>query len=120
MRILTIALFALISIATAWVMAQDAPEPGKSVDAPADDAPIFGQRVTFTEPPDFATIVDQSSLDMYVRKSVPKGETLDQWTSMITLTGAKNAATGPQMSAQYFAAQIAAGFQKTCPATFSV
>jgi hypothetical protein len=120
MRILTIVLLALLSVAAALVMAKDAPKPEQSADAPPADAPIFGQRVTFTEPPNFVTLVDQSSLDVYIRKSVPKGETLDQWTAMITLTGAKNAVTDAQKSAQYFAAQIAAGFQKACPATFTV
>jgi hypothetical protein len=83
-------------------------------------SPIFGQLVMFTLPTGFVTISEQSSLDRYIRKAALKGETVDKWSQMITVTGARGLATKPEMSAQYFAAQIAAGFQKSCPATFSV
>jgi hypothetical protein len=83
-------------------------------------SPIFGQLVMFSLPAEFATVNEQSNDRQYIREAVLKGETVDRWTQMITVTGAKGLATNPQMSAQYFAAQIAGGFQKACPNTFSV
>ncbi|MET1047290.1 MAG: hypothetical protein ABWX70_11415 [Hyphomicrobium sp.] len=83
-------------------------------------SPIFGQLVMFTLPSDFATVSEQAAADKYIREAVLKGETVDTWSQMITVTGAKGLAAKPEMSAQYFAAQLAAGFQKACPATFSV
>jgi hypothetical protein len=83
-------------------------------------APIFSQLVMVSLPAGFITVNEQSNDRQYIREAVLKGETVDQWTEMITVTGAKGLAAAPQMSAQYFAAQIADGFQKACPATFSV
>jgi hypothetical protein len=83
-------------------------------------SPIFGQLVMFTLPTGFVTVNEEPTADRYIREAVLKGETVDKWSQMITVTGAKGLATKPEMSAQFFAAQIAAGFQKACPATFSV
>ncbi len=83
-------------------------------------APIFSQLVMVSLPAGFTTVNEQSNDRQYIREAVLKGETVDQWSEMITVTGAKGLAAKPQMSAQYFAAEIAGGFQKACPATFSV
>jgi hypothetical protein len=83
-------------------------------------APIFSQLVVFSLPAGFTTVNEQSNDRQYIREAVLKGETVDRWSEMITVTGAKGLAADPQMSAQYFAAQIAGGFQKACPNTFSV
>lgn len=83
-------------------------------------SPIFSQLVMFTLPPGFKTVFEQPAADSYIREAVLNGETVDRWSQMITVTGARGLASNPQMSAQYFAAQIAAGFQKACPTTFSV
>ncbi|MFT3730173.1 MAG: hypothetical protein QM780_01940 [Hyphomicrobium sp.] len=83
-------------------------------------SPIFGQLVMFSLPTDFKTVFEQPTADRYIREAVLKGETVDKWSQMITVTGAKGLAAKPEMSAQYFAAQIASGFQKACPATFNV
>lgn len=83
-------------------------------------APIFSQLVVFSLPAGFTTVNEQSNDRQYIREAVLKGETVDRWSEMITVTGAKGLAADPQISAQYFAAQIAGGFQKACPSTFSV
>lgn len=120
MRRLTIALALLSSLPCA---AAADPAPNASGNAPAGPAvisPIFSQLVMFTLPAGFKTVFEHPTADRYIREAVLDGETVDRWSQMITVTGAKGLATSPQMSAQYFAAQIAAGFQKTCPKTFSV
>lgn len=120
MRRTTIGL-ALLCALPALADADDAPKDASG--APpriAVIAPIFSQLVMFTLPPGFKTAFEQPTADSYIREAVLDGETVDKWSQMITVTGAKGLASNPQMSAQYFAAQIAAGFQKACPATFAV
>ncbi|MBS0232998.1 MAG: hypothetical protein JSR99_05885 [Proteobacteria bacterium] len=120
MRRLMIVL-ALLCARPALAAADDAPTTESSTPAaPSVISPIFSQLVMFTLPAGFKTVFEQPSADRYIREAVPNGETVDRWSQMITVTGAKGLATTPQMSAQYFAARIAAGFQKACPATFSV
>ncbi len=113
--------FALLCARPALAAADDAPKTESSTPAAQPViSPIFGQLVMFTLPAGFKTVFEQPSADRYIREAVLNGESVDRWSQMITVTGAKGLATSPQMSAQYFAAQIAAGFQKTCPKTFSV
>lgn len=115
MRKLSIVLFLLSSLAASAGHAEPVKQNGfRTI------SPIFSQLVMFSLPAEFTTVNEQSNDHQYIREAVLKGETVDQWSQMITVTGAKGLATEPQMSAQYFAAQIAGGFQKACPNTFSV
>ena len=115
MRKLSIVLFLLSSLAASAGHAEPVKQNGFTT-----ISPIFSELVMFSLPAEFTTVNDQSNDHQYIREAVLKGETVDQWSQMITVTGAKGLATEPQMSAQYFAAQIAGGFQKACPNTFSV
>jgi hypothetical protein len=115
-----ICLLALICALPGHAVADDAPKTESKAPDPVVISPIFGQLVMFTLPSDFKTVFEQPTAETYIREAVLKGETTEQWSQMITVTGAKAVATHPELSAQYFAAQIAAGFQKACPATFSV
>jgi len=83
-------------------------------------SPIFSQLVMFSLPASFTTVFEQPSQAQYIREAVPKGETVDKWSQMITVTGAKGLGLNPQISAQSFAANIAAGFKRACPDTFAV
>jgi hypothetical protein len=83
--------------------------------------PIFGQLVGFTlptgfNPADFEKTQDNS----YIRESVLKGETVDHWTQMITVTGVKGLAGDPDASPRVLAERIAGGFHRACPETFAV
>jgi hypothetical protein len=113
--ILLAALSAVPNLASAGDTAKPSDDEPKTV-----ISPIFDQLVAFTLPPGFTTVFEQPSATSYIREAVPTGETVDKWSQMITVTGAKGASTKPDTSAQLFAAQIAAGFQKACPATFTV
>lgn len=112
-------LFALLCALPALANAQN-PGQGDAAPAPTVISPIFGQLVMFTLPSDFVTVFEQPTAGSYIREAVLKGETVDKWSQMITVTGAKGLAEKPGMAAQYFAAQLAAGFQKACPTTFAV
>lgn len=113
-------LLALFCTWPGYAIADDTAKPPSSPSAPIVISPIFGKLVMFTLPTDFTTVYEQPTADNYIREAVLKGETAEKWSQMITVTGAKAATTHPDLSAQYFAAQIAAGFQKACPKTFSV
>ena len=84
-------------------------------------SPIFGQLVRFSMPPAFAPVsFEKTNGPSYIREAVLKGETVEAWTQMITVTGAKGVAGNPQVTPQSFAVSMAAGFKKACPDTFAV
>src|SRR5207244_3534221 len=65
-----------------------------SAQAPAPAAftvisPVFGQLVAFSMPSSFVVVSENANGPNYIREAVPKGETVDRWTQMITLTGVK-------------------------------
>lgn len=81
-------------------------------------APIWSQTVAFTLPAGFVTNFEHASGGHYIREAVPKGETSDVWTQMITVTGERNAA-GPGVTPRHFAEAMAAGFNRACPDSFN-
>jgi hypothetical protein len=82
-------------------------------------SPIFGQLVLFAFPKGFKTVFENANGNGYIRESVLAGETTEQWTQMITVTGAKGLAGNPNVTPQLFIAQIGAGFRRACPETFA-
>jgi len=82
-------------------------------------SPIFSQLVLFAFPAGFKPAFEKTNGNSYIRESVLDGETVDQWTQMITVTGAKGLATNPNVTPELFVTQIAAGFKRACPETFS-
>lgn len=82
-------------------------------------SPIFSQLVMMSYPAGFKVAHERANADRYIREAVPAGESVEGWTQMITVTGAKGQAATPNASAQAFVQQIGAGFQRACPETFS-
>lgn len=82
-------------------------------------SPIFGQLVAFTQPSRFVPVFEEPTAGRYIREAVPKGETVESWTEMITVTGIKGAAADPQASPEGFASSIVEGFKRACPQTFA-
>lgn len=58
-------------------------------------SPIFGQLVVVNLPKGFVPASEKVKEDFYIREAVPKGESVQTWRQMITLTGAKGLATKP-------------------------
>ena len=83
-------------------------------------SPIYGQLVRFSMPSNFVGAFENTNGGSYIREAVLKGETVKQWTQMITVTGTRGLATNPQSTPEGFAVSIAAGFKKACPDTFAV
>lgn len=80
-------------------------------------SPIFAQLVAFSQPLDFVVAFEQPTADRYIREAVLKGETIDDWSQMITVTGAKGLAADPQLTPDALASTLAAGFRNACPET---
>jgi hypothetical protein len=98
--------------------------PCASAESPAPAAftvisPIFGQLVTFSMPGNFTAIGENTNGPSYIREAVPKGETAERWTQMITVTGAKGLVGNPKVSPEAFAGSLAGGFKSACPDSFA-
>lgn len=94
---------------------------GKKTSAPGYTviSPIFSQSVSFTLPAGFTTVWEDGNKTNYLREAVPTGETVESWTQMVTVTGAKGLAGNPDVTPRSFASAIAGGFEKSCPDTYS-
>lgn len=107
---------------TLALLAATGPRPA---DAAGDQAPtsltaispIFGQLVAFSQPLGFVAAFEQPTADRYIREAVLKGETIDDWSQMITVTGAKGLVADARMTPKAFATALAAGFRNACPET---
>jgi hypothetical protein len=79
-------------------------------------APVFAQLVTGPLPDGFASAFENANETGYINEAVPEGETLEDWTQLVTLTGAKGLALGDQpTNALGFAEFLADGYSKACP-----
>lgn len=83
-------------------------------------SPVFSQLVAFSVPSNFVAGAERNDGTTYTREALPKGETVDKWSEMITVTGAKGLALQPNASAEKFAGVIATGFKNACPDSFDV
>jgi hypothetical protein len=81
-------------------------------------SPVFGQLVTLSMPMTFVAASEKTTGPSYIREAVLKGETVNRWTQMITVTGAKGLAGNPKITPEAFAGSIAGGFKNACPDTF--
>jgi hypothetical protein len=110
-------------VAIALLSAPELPAHAETPAAPASFtviSPVFGQLVRFSIPASFVTAHENTQDNFYIREAVPKGETVNQWTQMITVTGSQGMAGAANFTPQKLAASIALGFKKACPESFAV
>ena len=81
---------------------------------------VFGQLVRIAIPAGFVAIHENTEDTFYIREAVLKGETVNAWTQMITITGSKGMATAANFSPQKLTASVALGFKKACPESFAI
>lgn len=81
--------------------------------------PVFSQLVTFSIPPSFSPAFENVNNGQYTQEMVPQGESVNNWSQMITLTGAKGLSANQNLTPQKFASLMAEGFKKACPTTFA-
>ena len=79
--------------------------------------PVFSQIVGFGFPASFVKGNEQGSAEQYILELVPKGESVDNWTQMITLTGAKDLVE-KGATPDKILGFIADNFKKSCPDSF--
>ncbi len=82
-------------------------------------SPIFSQLVMFSLPKGFTTVFEDSNGQQYTREAVLEGETVEHWSQMITVTGAKGLTATPNLTTQLFLERMASGFESACPDSFS-
>jgi len=107
---------AIVALALGALTAQagaQAPQTARAI------SPIFGQLVSFGMPLNFVAVFENTRGPDYIREVVPKGESAQAWTQMITVTGKKGAASDPDASPEKVAGGIAGGFKSACPDSFA-
>jgi hypothetical protein len=82
--------------------------------------PVYSQLVMFSFPPGFKPAFAKDSGPNYVQEYVLEGESVEKWTQMVTLTGAKGLAANQAATPQRVVESIASGFQRACPSSFAV
>jgi hypothetical protein len=85
-------------------------------------SPIFSQLLSTSIPQGFQAHASYEATlpgPRYMRESVLEGENENQWTQMITVTGAKDLAANPQLTPKKFVESMANGYQKRCSSSFS-
>lgn len=81
--------------------------------------PIYSQLVVVDLPKGFAPAFEDAKDDFYIREAVPKGQTVDDWRQMVTVTGAKGLASKVGLSPRAYLDQMATSFQNVCTASFA-
>ncbi len=83
-------------------------------------APVFAQLVTAPLPDGFVQVYENATATGYLNEAVPEGESLENWTQMLTLTGAKGLALGDApTTAKAFAEYLAGSYGQNCPDSLS-
>jgi hypothetical protein len=84
-------------------------------------APVFSQIVASPQPEGFQTVFEDANATSYIREAVLEGQSVDKWTQMTTLTGAKGQATADAASdASKVAQSLAATYNSACPESFAL
>lgn len=82
--------------------------------------PVFSQLVAFSYPGGFSPAFEDRKGGQYIQESVPSGESVESWSQMLTLTGAKDLARNrPELTPAMFGGSIASDYRNACPETFS-
>lgn len=104
-----------------------APAAGRDIAAkgPQRDAsvravtPIFSQLLAMSLPAGFVPSDEHINGPSYRQEAVPKGETVDDWSQMITVTGAQGMTQHPGVTPSGIAADLGVGYQRVCPESFT-
>jgi hypothetical protein len=83
-------------------------------------APIFSQLLASSLPQGFAPVsFEKTKGPIYTRESVLTGESVENWSQMVTNSGLKNLASKPDVTARTFLNSMAEAFRRACPFSFS-
>ncbi len=82
-------------------------------------APVFSQLVAWQMPAGFHGAYEATRGDSYVNEAVPSGQTVEDWTQIVTLSALKDAASLKGATPDDLAANIAARFKADCPDSYA-
>ncbi|HVH83607.1 MAG TPA: hypothetical protein VM713_04735 [Steroidobacteraceae bacterium] len=108
----------LVLLATGTARVPGADAPAKQNGAQRVIAPVFHRLVAFSLPPPFKMAFERTTGNIYVREHVPEGETVDEWSRMITLSGVQGMSYSPEAKPQDYLQALARGFQWHCPDSY--
>lgn len=77
----------------------------------------YGRIVSFPLPAGFAAATEREANGSYILEFLPEGETVDDWSQMITLSAARGVAQEVGTPLE-MGLRIGDGFQAACPTTF--
>ena len=86
--------------------------------AQRETTPVFHRLVAFSLPAPFKVSFERTTGNIYVREHVPEGESVDEWSRLITLSGVQGMAYSPEATLQSYLQALARGFQRHCPDTY--
>lgn len=98
---------------------KQAAQPEARVDTIPAIMPVFGQMLAFSYPAIFNPANERSAGGHYLQESVLKGESLQKWSQMLTVSSLKGLVSNPNVTPQVFLSSIANGFKKACPESFA-
>lgn len=108
-----------MALALGGARASTAPAAGAPSGSIQAVTPIFSQLIAWHLPLRFHGVNEQATQRSYLFEAVPQGQTTDQWSEMITLTGMADAASDETLTPDSVIVDLGAGFKKACPDTFS-
>lgn len=82
--------------------------------------PIFSQLLSFKLPTGFVTSDARYNDRAYIREAVPNGETVDNWTQMITVMAGKGLADLQQATPEAMAEMAGAAYARACPNSLAI
>ena len=111
-------LLAALTVTTLTAVAQtptNSPAPMKSVST------VFSQQVFYNIPAGFSSqlLNEQSAANSYIHERVMNGETLQNWTQVITVTGIKDLALNKQVLPMSLVGAMVTDFKNACPDSFN-
>ncbi|WP_148089229.1 hypothetical protein [Herminiimonas sp. KBW02] len=81
--------------------------------------PIFSQILLHLRPKGFTDVFEDINPRGYIREAVLQGETLNNWTQMITLTGVKDLALNRDITPRQMTHSVGQRFYAACPNSFT-
>lgn len=106
----TATMLALIALHTA--------PPARAADGMVLTTPVFDQIVSYHLPQGFIPSFEQANQRSYIQEAVPAGESVENWSEMITMTGMRDG-SDPKQTLEAAAEILAGHYQQACPATFA-
>lgn len=114
-----------LAVASSLVLLAAGTAPAQGADAPVNQGgaqrvitPVFHRLVAFSLPPPFKLAFERTTGNIYVREHVPEGESVDEWSRMITLSGVQGMAYSPEATPHGYLQALARGFQRHCPDSY--